>query len=100
MNIFKIYRSLLVIIIAAIVVLSAGCTSADTDESDQVIAIEDLPEAVKPLVKNETKGCRIIEIEKEAKDGKTIYAVTYDRSGTVMEIEYTPDGKLVSKGRE
>jgi hypothetical protein len=32
--------------------------------------------------------------------GKIIYAITYDQDGTEMEIEYTPDGKLISKGRE
>ena len=83
-----------------IVMLCTGCSFLGFKESSKVIAMNDLPPVIKPLAEKETEGCKIIEVEKEEKDGSTIYAVTYDRAGTTMEIEYTPDGRLISKGKE
>jgi uncharacterized protein YxeA len=100
MNNSKKQLNLVVILITVLVVLTAGCAFLVFHESDQVITMADLPEAVRTLVEKETVGCRIIEVEKEMEGGKIIYAITYDQDGTEMEIEYTPDGKLISKGRE
>ena len=36
----------------------------------------------------------------ETKDGETIYAITYDEEGKEMEIEYSTDATLLSKGPE
>jgi uncharacterized membrane protein YkoI len=96
MNNSKKKLNLAVILITTLVVLTLGCNNGQ----DQVIAMEDLPAAVKPLAEKETEGCEIIEVEMETKDGEIIYSITYDQDGTEMEIEYTPDGKLISKGRE
>jgi uncharacterized membrane protein YkoI len=62
--------------------------------------MRDLPAAVKPLAEKEVAGCKIIEVEQEMKDGKVIYAITYDQAGTKMEVEYLADGTLLSKGKE
>jgi uncharacterized membrane protein YkoI len=96
MNNSKKQLNLAVILITTLVVLTLGCNNGQ----DQVIAMEDLPAAVKPLAEKETEGCEIIEVEKETKDGEIIYAITYDQDGIEMEIEYSADGKLISKGRE
>ena len=100
MNSLKKQLNLTIALITLLVVLTSGCDFFDDNEQEQVINMEDLPVAVKPLAEKETEGCKIIEVEKEIKDGNTIYSVTYDQDGTEMEIEYTPDGKLISKGRE
>ena len=94
----KIYLSLA--LSALILLLFSGCSLFGGSEDDLVISMEELPAAVKPLAEKETEGCKIIEVEKEIKDGKTIYAITYDQDGIEMEIEYTPSGELISKGRE
>ena len=62
--------------------------------------MNELPPAVKPLAVAETEGCRIVEVEREIKFGKLIYAVQYDKDGTLMEIEYDENGKLLFKGLE
>jgi hypothetical protein len=82
------------------VMLCIGCSFPGFKESAQVISMNDLPQAVRPLAEKETAGYRIIEIEKEMKNGDIIYAITYDQDGTEMEIEYGTDGKLMSKGKE
>ena len=93
-------RSLTAALIGVGLVFGAGCACCGSKQADQVISMNDLPAAVKPLAEKETAGCKIIEVEKEIKDSKVIYAITYDQAGTKMEIEYTADGKLISKGKE
>ena len=83
-----------------VVMLCTGCSFLGYKESSKVISMNDLPQTVKPLAEKETAGYRIIEVEKEMKNSGVIYAITYDQNGTEMEIEYSPDGKLISKGKE
>jgi len=84
--------------LAVSLVMGTGC--ALLGEKDQVITMSDLPAAVKPLAEKDVAGCKVIEVEKEMKHGKVVYAITYDAAGTKMEVEYSPDGKLLSKGKE
>ena len=67
---------------------------------DQVISMNDLPPAVKPLAGAEVAGCKIKEVTKGVRsaDGTYIYTITYsDQAGTLMEIKYKYDGTLISK---
>jgi len=67
---------------------------------DQVISMNDLPPAVKPLAGAEVAGCKIKEVTKGVRsaDGTYIYTITYsDQAGTLMEIKYEYDGTLISK---
>jgi uncharacterized membrane protein YkoI len=90
-----------VVVVIVALTFSTGCALfGPKKESDQVISMQDLPAAVKPLAQKETSGCNIIEVEKEYKHGKVIYAITYDQTGTKMELEYAEDGTLISKGKE
>jgi len=91
------------IAIGAIFIVSLACVSgcAWNKSMDVEISMNELPATVKPLADKEVAGCRIKEVEKETKDGKVIYAITYfDQAGTLMEIEYDEDGTLISKGKE
>lgn len=87
-------------LVAVLAALCAGCVSSEPKEPDLVISMNDLPPAVRSLSEKETVGCRIIEVEKEVKTGEVVYAITYDQAGTTMELEYAPDGRLISKGEE
>ena len=81
--------------------MSTGCALSWQKAADKVISMDELPSAVRPLVEKEVAGCKIKEVEKEMKDGKVIYAITYyDQAGTEMELEYAEDGMLISKGKE
>lgn len=93
-------RDFAAVLIGSGLIFGAGCAGFCSKEADQVISMNDLPAAVKSLAEKETAGCKIIEVEKETKDSKVIYAITYDQAGTKMEIEYSPEGKLISKGKE
>ena len=93
-------RNLAVVAVCIGFAFGTGCSHIGLGQPDQVISMNDLPAAVKPLAEKETAGCKIIEVEKEMKHGEVIYAITYDQAGTKMEVEYTPEGKLISKGKE
>jgi uncharacterized membrane protein YkoI len=88
-------------IIIAGLAFTSGCSHPGEKSTDVVITMNELPSTVKPLAEKEVDGCKIKEVEKETKDGKTIYAITYyDKDGTLMEIEYAENGKLISNGKE
>jgi len=80
--------------------LTSGCKCVGGKETEKVISMNDLPPAVKPLAEKEVAGCKILEVEQEMEGGKTIYSITYDKAGTKMEVEYSADGKLLSKEKE
>lgn len=86
--------------LAASLVMGTGCAHFCEMEKDQDITMNDLPAAVKAQAEKEVAGCKILEVEKEIENGKVVYAVTYDEDGTKMEVEYSEDGKLLSKGKE
>lgn len=86
-------------VVSALLVAN-GCAMFGQHESDEVISMRELPAAVRPLAEKEVAGCRIIEVERENKNGRVVYAITYDQGGVEMEIEYAEDGTLLSKGRE
>ncbi|MFA4839229.1 MAG: hypothetical protein WC703_07130 [Candidatus Neomarinimicrobiota bacterium] len=88
----------IVAIMVGALVLTIGCSKSK--EVDKVITMNDLPAAVKPLAEKEVSGYKIIEVEQEMKDGKLIYTIAYDSAGTEMELEYSPEGALISKGKE
>lgn len=86
--------------VAAVVALVSGCMLFERGDQAKEIRMDQLPTAVRVAAEKETAGCRIIEVEEELKDGKTIYAITYEEEGKEMEIEYAEDGTLLFKGLE
>ena len=79
--------------------LGNGCAVFGEKGCDKAITMRDLPAAVKPLAEKEIAGCKIIEVEQEMKDGKVIYAITYDQAGTKMEVEYRPTAHCYQRAR-
>lgn len=76
------------------VLVLAGCAS------EQPVAMNDLPPAVRATLEKETAGGKITEIEKEKKDGKTVYSADATIDGKYWDIAVTEDGKLISKELE
>lgn len=75
--------------------LISGCSSHELK-----ISMDQLPEQIRTAAKKEIAGDEVIEVEKELKHGKVIYAVKYNHNGTEMEIEYSETGLLLFKGLE
>ena len=88
-------------VMTAVIGLCTGCAMLESGEKDQILSMNQLPPAVKPLAEKEVAGCKIKEVEKETKHGKVVYAITYvDQAGVLIEIEYAENGTLISKGKE
>ena len=69
-----------------------------TDGQEEKITLDQVPAAVKATILKEAAGAKITEIERETKDGKTIYEAEFLRDGQEIEIQIAPDGTVL--GRE
>jgi len=84
-------------------VLATGCANCckDTKEGHETpVAMADLPAAVKATLDKETAGGKVTEVEKEMKDGKTVYSADAEVGGKYWDITVAEDGKLISKTEE
>lgn len=69
----------------------------EDDEDEEEVLINQVPAAVKATILEEAQGGTIKEIERETKDGKTIYEAEVIINGEEVEIEVAADGTLLSK---
>ena len=68
------------------------------DGQEEKVALDQVPAAVKATILKEAAGAKITEVERETKDGKTIYEAEFLRDGREIEIQIAPDGTVL--GRE
>ena len=68
------------------------------DEQEEKVTLEQVPAAVKATMLKEPGGGKITEIEREMKNGKTVYEAEFILNGDEIEIKVAPDGTLL--GRE
>jgi uncharacterized membrane protein YkoI len=75
----------------------------DDDEDDDKkgeeveVKLSDCPAAVQKTLKREANGASIDSVDKESKDGKTVYEVDVKIDGKNYEIKVAMDGTLISK---
>ncbi len=81
--------------------LVTGCANCCKDKGQEtVVRMTDLPAAVKATLDKETAGGKVTEIEREMKDGKTVYSADAEVGGKYWDITIAEDGKLISKTEE
>ena len=68
------------------------------DEGEEEVTLDQVPAAVKATILKESAGGKITEIERETKNGQTVYEAEFVRDGQEIEIKIAPDGTLL--GRE
>lgn len=68
--------------------------------SEQKVEMNELPSAVRATLERETAGGTVTEIEKETKDGKTVYSADAMVGGQAWDITIAEDGKVISKEME
>ncbi len=92
------------VVLAASLAL-AGCTNmqksankGEEDEGDEVkVKFDDCPAPVKATLIRESNGAKIDSVDKEMKDGKTIYEADAMVNGQNWEIKVSEDGSLIKK---
>ena len=71
-----------------------GCARSETSEKETKLS--DCPPAVQQTLRQYAEGGKIERIKKEFEEGKTVYeAKIKTADGKKMEVEVTPDGKVV-----
>jgi hypothetical protein len=84
--------------LALILPLLSGCTGSGAKEVP--VAMADVPPAVRATLDRESKGGTVTEVEKEVKNGKTIYSADATINGVAWDIAVAEDGTLLSKEKE
>ncbi len=79
-----------------------GCASMHGEEggNEVTVSINEIPPAVRASLEHESVGGKITEIERETKDGKTVYSADIELSGVTWDITVAEDGKVLSKEKE
>jgi len=80
------------------VVGTLAFTAWAAQEGEEQVTLDQVPAAVKATILKESAGGKITEIERETKNGKTIYEAEFLLDGKEVEIQVAPDGTLL--GRE
>lgn len=69
----------------------------DDGEDEQKVSLDQVPEAVKATILAEAKGATVKEIERETKNGQTVYEAEWVENGQEVEIKVASDGTLVKR---
>lgn len=75
----------------------AGCERNSMEkDSAQVVAIYEVPAAVKATIDQQSHGGSVSTIKKWSKNGKTLYSASISLNGQERELTIGEDGKLVA----
>lgn len=74
--------------------------SAEAEENEQKVTLDQTPAAVQETIKRETAGGSIQEIEKETEDGKTVFEAEFTKDGKEFELKVAEDGKVLGVEEE
>lgn len=69
-------------------------------ETEEILAMEDLPPAVLETVKTESAGGEIKELALETEDDKTFYEVEFEKDGKEHEVKINADGTVLERETE
>ncbi len=67
----------------------------DEDENEEVVALDQIPEAVKKAAAAAVPGFVVSGAEKETEEGSLHYCVHGTAAGEFVEVEVTPDGQVL-----
>lgn len=84
-------RKLIGISAACALIAGAGGYRAWADK----VPLTQLPEAVQQAIKNQSKGETLEHVERETKNGQTVYEAEFKRSGLNRHVMFAADGTLL-----
>jgi len=84
-------------LLAAALVAPLGCASAEKEENEVVMKLEEVPTAVREGLVGEAGGGAIDKVDKEMANGTVLYEVDVMQNGKNWEIKVDESGNLVSK---
>ena len=72
-----------------------GCATQET-----AVTMEQVPAAVRATLTRESAGGKVTEVEKEVKNGKTVYSADITVGGEEWDLTVAEDGSVISKEKE
>ncbi len=84
--------------VIAFVTIAGGMICTWLMAAEEKVSIDQVPAAVKATIQKEAQGGTLREIERETKDGKTVYEAEVQKDGKEVEVKVAEDGTLL--GRE
>ena len=69
-------------------------------DNEVAVAMNDVPAAVMATLQRESKGGKITEVEKEVKNGRTVYSADIMVDNVPWDITVAEDGSVISKEKE
>jgi hypothetical protein len=92
----------------AILLALSGCASSherhegtEGNEGKEVpVTLNDCPPAVRATLLRESAGGKVDEVEREVKNGRTIYSADITVGGVAWDIAVAEDGAVISRERE
>jgi len=91
------YWGLLLLMGLGLIVATTITTWAGAEENEQEVTIDQVPAAVKATILKAAEGGTIKEIERETKNGTTVYEAEVILNGKEVEIKVAADGTLLGK---
>jgi len=80
-------------VLLAAFMLLAWPASSPADE----VSIDQVPPAVRAAIERELRGGKLEEIERETRNGRTVYEVEFKRDGKDREIHVAEDGTVLKR---
>jgi len=81
-------------------VVTEDMLKEEDEDEEKDLKIEQLPLEIRAVVKEETAGGVIKEIEKESGKGKGAYEIEFVKDGKKVEIKISKDGKIIKRKEE
>ncbi len=78
--------------------LIAGFVVSSTQA--QEVPIDKIPAAIMKTVKEKFPKAKIIKADKEVEDGKTVFELEMTEDGKSVDVNFTPEGKILVIERE
>src|SRR5690349_3568925 len=93
------WKAVTTVAVAAAAICLGGCTKDKhaAHAKEQKIEMADVPPAVRQTLAAESHGATASKVEKEMKDGQTVYETDVMLSGKNYELKIAEDGTLLSK---
>ena len=87
---------------SATLIVLAGCAGqhGHCDKGEAPVTMNDLPAAVRSTLDRESAGGKVTEVERELKNGRTVYSADVTINGKEWDVAIAEDGTLLSKKLE
>lgn len=79
-------------------VVNTVAVEDDDGEDEVVIALADLPAAVRTALAGITPDSTVTQVAREVKDGATTYDVEYTKDGQQWAVEFSDTGTVLENG--